>query len=249
MKRVVLLALCAALAVSCFSGCAIVNFSGWNMRTVTGTGHPERYEITAGDYSRIRVSSFFNVHYYASSSDTVTLEVQPNLREYIEVEVKGDELIVGTKRGYNISVGSGRAPVLTVYAPVLTRLDISGAGSFTAYDKIAGDSFAIYLSGAGSGKAELDVSSFTVNVSGAGSFELSGRAESADFEMSGAGSLNASALQTREAKVRLAGAGTVKIDCSEKLRIDASGVGTIEYSGSPSVDLNRAGMVTVRQVN
>ena len=247
MKRVISLTLCVLLLVSCFSGCAVVNFSDWNIQTVTGTGDLESYEIKVDEYHRIRVSGFCNVRYYASSSDTVTLEIQPNLRDYIEVASNGSVLVIETKRGY--SINTSKTPVLTVYTPVLNRLDISGAGSFTAYDTIIGDSFSVNLSGAGSGKAELAVDSLSIQISGAGSFDLSGRADSADFEMSGAGSLSALSLNTREAKVRLAGAGTVKVHCSGNLRIDASGVGTIEYSGSPSVDLSKSGMVTVRQVN
>ena len=248
MKRVIPLLLCAVLLIPCFSGCAVINFGGaWNTQTVTGTGNLDSYEIKVGEYSKIRVSGFCNIHYYASSSDAVTLEIQSNLREYIEVEVKGDELVVGTKRGY--SINTAKTPVLTVYTPVLTRLDVSGAGSFTAYDTIIADSFSVNLSGAGSGKAELAVDSLSIQISGAGSFDLSGRADAADFDMSGAGNLNASSLQTREAKVRLAGAGTIKVNCSDKLNINASGVGTIEYRGSPSTDISKSGMVTVRQVN
>jgi len=61
--------------------------------------------------------------------------------------------------------------------------------------------------------------------------------------------LNAFSLQTREASVNLSGAGSIKINCSEKLNIEASGVGEVEYSGSPSLSLNLSGAVSIRKVN
>ena len=245
MKRTILFTVCAALIAVCFSGCVVVNFSDFN--AVAGKGNPERYEFRVGEFSGIRVGGFYEVRYYAASSDTVILEVQPNLREYFTVEVINDDLVVRTTK--RISTNSGKIPVLTVSTPVLNRLSIEGAGIFTAYDKIKADSFTLDLSGVGSGKAELDVKSLFVDLSGAGSFELSGRVDNADLNMSGAGELKALSLQTQTANVNLSGAGTVAIYCARNLRIDTSGVGTVKYKGSPDIDINRNGMASIRKLD
>jgi hypothetical protein len=243
MRRNIFIVLCAVL-VLCFSGCVVVNLT--DEKGVSGKGVPEKYEINAGGYSGIKVEGRCEIRYFAALSNTVTLEIQPNLREYYTVEVQNGELVVRTTR--RINYGSS-VPVLTVSTPALNRLTIAGICSFKANDKINSDAFNLEISGAGDGTIELDVNSLKANMSGASNFEFSGKADIAEFNMSGAGKLNALSLQAREASVDLSGAGTIRINSSEKLSIKASGAGTVEYKGSPSLSLNTSGAVSIKQVN
>ena len=227
------------------SGCVAINFTGQG--AILGKGDIETYEFNVGEYSKIRAEGYFDIHYYAVPSGTVTLETYPNLREHYTVEVKDGELVVSSARSINFNTGT--APVLTVSTPVLEQLNISGASAFKAHDKIAVDSFDLMTAGACEGNAELDVGSVAVSTSGAGSFKLSGSADTASFDMSGAGELNALNLQTRESKINLSGVGVVKINCSESLKINAGGAGSIEYKGSPAVDIVKGGLINVKKVD
>jgi hypothetical protein len=238
-------ALFAILTAISLSGCIVANI--WDHNTVAGEGNLELFEIKTAGFNGIKIRGFCDVKYYNAPSDKVTLEVQPNLREYFVVEVIDNVLVVNTTKRINASLG--KTPVLTVSVPVLNSLAIEGAGTFTAYDKITSDSFRLELSGAGSGNAELDVKNININLSGAGNFELSGRAESLDLLLTGAASLNALLLQTREAKIQLSGAGTVRVSCSDKLMVNASGAGKVEYRGNPSLSINNNGLVSVKRVD
>ena len=162
------------------------------------------------------------------------------------MEVKDDELVVRSTR--NINFNSSKRPVLTFSTPALEGLTITGAFDFTAHDKINAVSFNLSLNGAGTGRAEVDVESLSVNMFGAGNFVLSGLADTADIVLSGASDLNALALETREAAIRLSGAGSAGISSSESLSINASGAGSVTYRGSPSLNLNTSGPVSVRKV-
>ncbi|MDR0323224.1 MAG: DUF2807 domain-containing protein [Treponema sp.] len=245
MKKILVFLFCALIAVFCFSSCILINFSDFG--SVKGEGDLEKFEFRVGDYNRIKMEGAYEVRYYSASSDIVTLNVQPNLKEYFKVEVTNGELIVSaTKR---IRFSNNKMPVLTVSTPLLTRLNIEGACDFKALDKITSDSLSVIMSGAGRMAAELDVNSLIVDMSGAGSMEFSGRADKTSIEISGAGEIDALSLQSREAKINLSGAATVKISISEFLRIDADGVGTVEYRGSPVVEQNTSGMVNIRRVN
>jgi hypothetical protein len=246
MKRVLSLMLCAALCTLCLAGCVSINIGGPG--TVTGRGNTETFEIEAGGYRSIRVEGFCNVNYYSAPSNTVTLEIQPNLREHYVVEVVNGELVVRTARRINFAAGA-KAPVLTVSAPVLEGVSISGAGTFTARDTITAESFRLRLSGAGTGSAKLDVGSFDAELSGAGSFTLSGRADTAALTMSGAGELDAVGLAARSASVRLSGAGAISVNASEDLKINASGMGSVRYKGGAVTDISRSGMVVVTRVD
>ena len=243
MKKILAYTFCAAIISMIFSGCVIVNFSDFN--AVSGKGNPESFEIRTGSYNGISVEGYCDIRYYASSRDTVTLEIQPNLRDHYFVEVIEGVLLVRTTK--KINFGSSITPVLTVYTPILDSVAIEGVGNFTTYDKISSSSFSYTMSGAGEGKAELDVGSLNVAMSGAGDLELSGKADVISLRLSGVGELDALSLQSREAAVYLSGTGTLRVNCSDNLHINASGTGSVVYAGSPSLTLNNSGLVTVRR--
>jgi len=247
MRKNIFIVLCV-LTVLCFSGCVVVSFTYSTEKGVSGKGSPEKYEIYTGEYNGIKVEGLCEIQYFAAPSNTVTLEIQPNLREYYVVEVQNGELIVRSTRKINYSSKS-LSPVLTVSTPALNSLAIAGMCTFKTNDKIKGDAFNLDIRGAGDGKAEFDVNILKASMAGAGDFEFSGMADIAHIDLSGAGKLNAFSLQTREASVDLSGAGTIRISSSEKLTINASGAGTVEYRGSPSLSLNKSGLVSIRQVN
>ena len=246
LKTKFIAALCLAVFILMgLSGCVFVGFS--ELGSVTARGSREVYEIKVDAYNGIIIDGFCDVRYYAAPSDTVTLEVSPDVREFFRLEVINGDLVVRSTKRINFS--SHNSPVLTISTPALNRLTIDGAGVFTAHDKISAGSFTFKLSGAGSCKAALDVHSLNAVISGAGKLELSGKAETADLTLSGAGDMIALPLQTQDTRIRISGAGKVSVSCARDLRIDADGMGTIEYRGSPAVSINKDGLVKIRQVN
>ena len=245
--RCAALALCIVFAAVLITGCVSVNFAPGAGGGVTGRGTPERFTYNVGEITEIHVEMLCNIEYYSAPSDTVTLEIHPNLHEYISVTESGGVLTVKTTR--TISWSNNNAPVLTVSTPALTNVSLAGAGKFTGHDTITADSFSFVVSGAVSGSADFDVERLSVNIAGAGEYRMSGKAGKADFLLSGASSLDALSLQTRDADVNLSGAGTIKLNCSDNLRVTAAGVGAIEYRGSPSVDISRGGLVTLKKLD
>ena len=248
MKKAVLIIICLVLLTIPISGCVSVNIGGGGWGSgVSGRGALETFTFDVGEITEIRVNTLSNIEHYTTHSDTVTLEIQPNLMQYITVVESNGILQVRATR--NINWSGGNTPVLTVGAPNLNRVNLTGAGTFTAHDTITVDTFNIDFAGAGTGRANLDVSNVTVNVAGAADFTLTGNAEKADFILAGAGRIEALGLQTETANVNLSGAGTVRVSSSDSLSVNAAGVGTVEYRGSPKLDISRGGLVTVRSVD
>jgi hypothetical protein len=245
MKKKISLTICIAIIAINVSGCVLINIG--NLGSITARGNHEIYEINVGSYKAIKITGACDIRYYSAPSDTVTLAIQSNVREYYIIEVINYELIVRTTR--NISFGSDNIPVLTISTPSLNKMNLSGAGTLTTYDKMNTHSFDMKMNGAYNGNAEFDVERLSVEIAGAAKIDLSGRADTANFRLLGASEVNAFSLQTQNAAVDLAGAGTIRISCSDELTINASGASTIEYRGSPRINQNISGAVRVRQVN
>jgi len=208
----------------------------------------ETFTFSVGEITEIRAELLCNIVYQSAPSDTVSLKIQPNLMNYITVQEIGGVLTVQSTRAINVT-NLSNTPVLTVSSPSLTKISHTGAGNLTTTDPISGDSFTLDITGAASGNAKLDVQSLSVSVSGAGSLTLSGTADTVEISLAGAGRLEALELQTRVTSISMAGAGSVRISCSEALSVAAGGVGSVEYRGSPTLDITRGGLVSVRQVN
>jgi len=247
MKKVVLLVICCIFAVVTLTGCYTVNAPGVWGRRISGKGAPETYAFNVGEIKEVRVELLCDILYYSAPSDSVTLEIQPNLMKYISVEESGGVLTVKATRNINWS-GNTQAPVLSISTPSLSSVSHIGAGSFLTVDPIVTESFSLNITGAANSKAVLDVDSLSVNIAGAGNLELSGRADDTNIDIAGTGKLDALDLQTRDSMIKLAGVGTVRIGCTGTLGVVAGGVGTVEYSGSPVVDVSRGGLVTIRSV-
>jgi len=247
MKKIVMLALCAILTTVMLTGCITANVPGvWGFG-VSGRGALETYTINVGDFTEVRVELLCDILYSSAPSDSVTLEIQPNLMKHVIVEESGGVLTVRAARNIRWS-GSTRTPMLNISTPALDRVSHAGAGSFRTIDPIVADSFSLSIAGAANSKAELDVNKLAVSLAGAGEIELSGRADVADMGIAGAGKLDALDLQTMDSTIDIAGVGTVRVSCAEKLRVVAGGVGTVEYRGSPVVDISRGGLVTIRNI-
>ena len=255
MKKLVLVILCLVILILPVMGCVSVNIGGAGTvgisgpRTgVHGKGNLETFTFNVNEIKELRISILCNIEYSTTFSDTITLEIQPNLMDYVTVEESGGVLTIRSTR--NINWGSGtHTPVLMIGSSLLTKVVLAGAGTFTAHDTITVDTFNIDFAGAGSGKADFDVNNLIVNLAGAADLAITGITNGADFTLAGAGRIDALDLQTRVANINLAGAGTVRVSCSDSLTVSAAGVGTVEYRGSPSVDITRGGLVSVRQVN
>ena len=252
MKKIFAPVLLTVLFTVLISGCVSVNFQPSILAgaTVAGRGEPESYTFDVGEITEIRVMIFCDVELYAAPSNTVTLEIQPNLIDYITVEETNGLLTVRSITS-NFDWSSGaRTPKLTVSTPSLSSVSLLGAGTLTAHDTLAADSFVLIQTGANSGTANLDVRSLTVITEGAGNLKFSGTADEADFRVAGAVHIEALELQTREISLNLSGVASVKISCSESLRvIDSGGVGSVEYRGSPAVEVSGSGLLSVRNVD
>ena len=244
-SRITVAAFCAVLSVALLSGCVVISFDAINGGSLRGEGDLETFTYDVGEFTEISVDLLCEVEYYSAPSSSVTLTIFPNLREHVDVEVSGGVLSAKTNR--NISWYDD-APVLTIKSPNLKKVAINGAGSFTAHDKLTADSFEFDLDGAIDAKADLDVSKLSVSVAGIVNLELSGSADKAVISADGTSKIDALSLRVRDASVSLAGLSTVSVNCSDNLFLEADGLGTVEYIGSPVIDMDTDGLVSIKKV-
>ena len=201
------------------------------------------------------ISSFTKVRVDGPFKVTIATGVAPFARasgatealDRVAVDVRGDTLVVHTSTsswgGYP---GSDAGPVeVTIGTHDLSNVWVNGAGS-VAIDKVKGLSFALSVQGAGSAEiADVRVDQMNVGLVGTANAKLAGEAKKLTALVRGISSLDATALQTSDAKVGAEGAATVNANVSNSVSVDANGTATVRFAGRPSCALKVKGSTSV----
>lgn len=228
------------------TGCVAVSFgSRGSVGTVRGEGELTSMDYEVGDYDSVEIGGMMKIVYSATPSANIRLDIQENLRQYVSFRVQGTTLVIDCDR--NLITPTDKTPVLYLYNPNLKAINASGAVSMKDSDPIEGESFTLDVSGGADIELTLDVNKFETYVSGAGNIVLNGTAQNANIEISGAGNIEALGLDSRTARIRINGAGSASISCSDELDINMSGAGYFKYKGSPSVRQSISGAVRIEQ--
>jgi len=183
------------------------------------------------------------------SSESLSVETDDNLMEYIKTEVNGDTLEIGFEDNVVFSSGSGRTAldptdgfIFWISVIDLQAISISGAADIEI-EKLKTDQLDIDLSGAGQVSVDdLNADHLSVLVSGAGDVKIAGSVEDQIVRLSGFGRYQAFDLESQEASVTISGAGGADVWAMEKLDVTISGAGDVKYYGTPSVTPEISGL-------
>jgi uncharacterized protein YxeA len=198
-------------------------------RMVRGNGDVVKKERTTTSFDGIRVSAGINVYLKQGDKESITVEADENLHEYILTEIRDGVLHVYTETNIR------EAKMKRVYVTMkeVTSLKTSSAGDIIGETSIKGNDFKISASSAGNIRLEIYAKRIEVNISSSGDVSLSGEAETLKADLSSAGNLEAYNLKVKEADVSVSSAGDARVNVSEKITARASSAGDISYQGDP----------------
>jgi hypothetical protein len=191
--------------------------------TVTGSGNVKTESRNVSGFQAVSLSGIGNLTIDQNGTESLTVEGEDNLLPYIQTEVQGNRLVIGSKD--NTSLNPTKPINYRLTVKDLNSIDLSGAGKITG--------------------ADISASKLTVNVSGAGDITLTGKADSQDINLSGAGNYHGDNLASKDVKITTSGAGSAVVQVSDSLDATVSGAGSVRYIGDPQVkqDVSGAGSV------
>ncbi|MCL2362899.1 MAG: DUF2807 domain-containing protein [Defluviitaleaceae bacterium] len=206
-----------------FSGCITI---GGN--PVRGTGQVVSRSMEVGDFNSIDVSGNFVVVYRQSEDRALTIAMQENLFDHLDVDTRGGTLIVGSRRGFDTTTAN--RPRMYVYAPYLSAAEFSGAVNASDWDNITVTRFSLDISGAVNINVGLDVEYLEIDASGAANITMWGSATNIDIDGSGALSITAGDLEIEGGRVDISGAANVTLSTLENVDVRTSGVARVRAS-------------------
>jgi hypothetical protein len=200
---------------------------------------------TVSSFDKIHISGEAGVRFHESQEYRVTVTVDSNLDEYVEVYVSGNVLNIRTRNGYFCSFTK---LLVDVYCPVLTGVSVSGSGYFEGTDTIIAPVFASNISGSGKIGGIIDCGYFSAKIAGSGKITVTGYSENSNVSISGSGTFYGSTFRVNTAVVNISGSGNAYVYVTNSLRADISGSGVVYYQGNPQVNSKISGSGRVKKI-
>jgi len=228
-----------------------------NGETVRGSGTVIEETRTVSGVSGVELALPGTLHITMGSSESLRIEADDNLMEYIQTDVRSGGLVIESRHGINLRSTRPINYYLTVTE--LSSLVTSSDGDIET-DNLQSDSFSITTSSSGnvsisgldctslrvkissSGNvkvSELAADSISVDISSSGNLDIQkGKVQQQDINISSSGEYHARDLESVSANVILTSSGEATIRVSERLTGRLSSSGNINYIGSPDVNVN-----------
>ncbi|MGE5248873.1 MAG: head GIN domain-containing protein [Bacteroidota bacterium] len=215
---------------------AITNDSQGGGR-VLGSGSLAQASRDAGHVTDVELAMEGTLYIQTGSSQSLQIEAEDNLLDYIQTNVSGDHLVIQTRPGFNLETTRPINYHLT--ARKLSGVTISSSGDVKVED-LSSPSFMIRINSSGNlSVASLQGKSVHVKIASSGDVEiLGGQVDQQTITISSSGEYRARGLASREADVRLTSSGKATIQVSDRLSGRLSSSGGIDYIGNPDVNVS-----------
>lgn len=213
------------IVVSC-----VINFDPRD--SISGDGNVIRQSREVTSFSGIKVGSGIDVFLTQGEPQSVEVEADENLLEWIRTEVNGDMLHIFTEK--NIRFAKTKKVYIT--CSTINRLDISSAGDVTGMNRFKADDLKIEMSSAGDLKLEVDADEIEIYLSSAGNADLKGTTKRLKADLSSAGDLNAFDLEAGACDISVSSAGNARVFVTGEASFRSSSAGSIHYRGEPKIN-------------
>jgi hypothetical protein len=208
---------------------------------IEGSGNVISEEFNINNFSGLDFSGVGRVIVELGDSESLRVEAEDNLLEYIEIEVRDDFLQIGIEKG--VSFQPTKEIIFYITVVELNNVTVSGLGDIE-FPEMNLKSFDVQISGAGNVNVQkLFADDLLVQISGLGSLGINGgRIYNQIIEISGSGNYEGANLESDVALVDLSGLGSSKLWVNESLDVTISGAGSVHYAGEPEVSSDISGV-------
>lgn len=229
-------------------GAAAVSACGEAHSEDAGPAVSRTYQV--GNFTEVEVAGPFDVDIRTGANPGVVARGNQKLIERLEVEVRGDRLVVRPKRerrwfgSWDFVRGKGQ---VSVTVPMVRAATLAGAGNLTI-NAVKGNDFDGQIAGSGNLRVDsVEVQSLKLGIAGSGdAIARAGRTQRAEYEIAGSGGVDARGIQAQDLKVSIAGSGNIRAHATGSADVDIMGSGDVDVTGGAKCKVSKAGSGDVR---
>ncbi len=206
--------------------------SALNRQVIQESGKMKTEQREVSGVERVSLEGIGDLTVIQGSTESLSVEADQNVLPYIETVMRGRELVLRLKDGYDYPHADIH---YTLKIKSLNQVSISGAGNVTSEKLSVGD-LDLSISGTGNMKIDdLQAQNLKATASGSGNYDLKGKVSSQNITISGVGNYTAGDMQSIDSSVTVSGSGNVTLWTTGKLDIHVAGFGNVNYYGQPVV--------------
>jgi hypothetical protein len=212
----------------------LTNCEAQKQGRIKGDGNVINETREVGSFDKMGVSGSFDINLVKGKEGKIEIKIEKNLLPYLITEVENGKLKIRWKKG--TSINTNRGVHLTVHFKDINGISSSGSSDIKSIDLIKTDNLEVAVSGSGDITLQVDVNELNTRVSGSGDLDFKGAADNFTAAMSGSGDIEAFALQTNTANLKISGSADIKISVKDNLYARVSGSGGVTYKGNPKIE-------------
>jgi len=200
---------------------------------VRGSGNIISQTRPVSGFKRISTSNGFEVELKQGPVAEVIIEADDNVMKYVETEVDGDILKIGTASHLSLTNAHLKAYITTQEVNGVRAS--SGASVFVKGILQNAGKLSFSASSAGRIETELDAPDVVADASSGGTIMLTGKAKNLNADVSSGASVKTGDLKTENAVVKASSGATATVYASFNLDARASSGAGINYYGEANV--------------
>lgn len=204
-----------------------------NAQDVKGNGEVVTKTYTVSSFDKIELNGVYNTIIKQGNIESIAIETDENLHNYIKPEVKNKVLQIEQQDGVNFK----KTTKMNVYITFkdINKLTSNGVGNLETNGAINVDDLSISCNGVGNLELDLNSSTLNLEMSSVGNIELKGEVTKGDFQISGVGNIDAVDMKIKNLKIENSGVGNAEVFVTGEIYPTVSGAGNIMCKGNPTV--------------
>ena len=227
--------------------------------SVVGSGEVINQAIDVGGFDHVTLEGFGTVFIEQGQTESLSVQTDENILPLLDIRVRGKELILGVKEGFNVTPSHGI--IFNLTAKDLNRLTLAGSGALEVGPVQANDmtvsllgsgdinikaltaqALSVDLNGSGNIAIEdINVKTLNTSLLGSGDIRLEGKTDTQKVKVAGSGNILAGDLETTSGDLSIPGSGNITVWISDELTVRVNGSGDIRYYGQPMIDQSGSG--------
>ncbi len=220
----------AFAGLTALAACSNVTIStGDGSHKITGNGKLTTETREVKPFSAISIEGVFNIILKQGDKESIRIESDENILPVIITSSENDTLKIRMKDSTSIS----NMDKLNVYVTLVSvsSIENEGVGTLKCDDTLHLNDIKLECEGTGTTNLKLYANKLTINSEIVGAILLSGVTKETFIHHDGVGAIRAFDLKTEKLTLEASGVGSAEVFASQELIINADGIGGVQYKG------------------
>ena len=202
--------------------------------TITPSTEITTVEKNITDFNALEVAGDFEVFITAgSATESVRVEANENLQEFITIETDGNTLEIKMKG--NININGNETTKVYLSTKEIIDYKVAGDAVIQLENELVANKVNIDLAGDGKINGMVDIQEITATIAGDAQLNLSGQVEAFNLKVAGDGRVKDYDLVCQKLDVELAGESEVFLTVIETINVTAAGESILHFKGAGEI--------------